>query len=99
MCIRDRERADILQNLVATVTEIEGMDYRSIASVPSEDDKSLKPVSYTHLIKWDKIRSESDRFSNISKKLSQHADTVLNVANKLEISDDVKELDVYKRQA
>ena len=35
-------------------------------------------------IKWDKIRSESDRFSNIS--------TVLNVANKLEISDDVKEL-------
>ncbi len=43
-------------------------------------------------IKWDKIRSESDRFSNISKKLSQHADTVLNVANKLEISDDVKEL-------
>ena len=43
-------------------------------------------------IKWDKIRSESDRFSNISKKLSQHADMVLNVANKLEISDDVKEL-------
>lgn len=43
-------------------------------------------------IKWDKIRNESDRFSNISKKLSQHADTVLNVANKLEISDDVKEL-------
>ena len=47
-------------------------------------------------IKWDKIRSESDRFSNISKKLSQHADTVItqkaNVANKLEISDDVKEL-------
>lgn len=43
-------------------------------------------------IKWDKIRNESDRFSNISKKLLQHADTVLNVANKLEISDDVKEL-------
>ena len=36
------ERADILPNLVATVTDIEGMDYRSIASVPSEDDKSLK---------------------------------------------------------
>ena len=29
------ERADILPNLVATVTDIEGMDYRSIASVPS----------------------------------------------------------------
>ena len=37
-------RADILPNLVATVTDIEGMDYRSIASVPSEDDKSLKLV-------------------------------------------------------
>ena len=33
-----------------------------------------------------------DIVRNISKKLSQHADTVLNVANKLEISDDVKEL-------
>ena len=38
------ERADILPNLVATVTDIEGMDYRSIASFPSEDDKSLKLV-------------------------------------------------------
>ncbi|MFR2018107.1 MAG: hypothetical protein ACLS27_05685 [Eubacterium sp.] len=42
-------------------------------------------------IKWDKIRSESADFQ-IFQKLSQHADTVLNVANKLEISDDVKEL-------
>ena len=39
------ERADILPNLVATVTDIEGMDYRSIVSAPSEDDKSLKMVS------------------------------------------------------
>ena len=38
------ERADILPNLVATVTDIDGMDYRSIASVPSEDDKNLKLV-------------------------------------------------------
>lgn len=38
------KRVDILPNLVATVTDIEGMDYRSIASVPSEDDKSLKLV-------------------------------------------------------
>ena len=38
------KRADILPNLVATVTAIEGMDYRSIASVPSEDDKNLKLV-------------------------------------------------------
>jgi len=39
------ERADILPNLVATVTDIEGMDYRSIVSAPSEDDKSLKIVA------------------------------------------------------
>lgn len=39
------ERADILPNLVATVTDIEGMDYRSIVSAPSEDDKSLKVVT------------------------------------------------------
>ncbi len=39
------ERADILPNLVATVTDIDGMDYRSIVSAPSEDDKSLKVVS------------------------------------------------------
>ena len=39
------ERADILPNLVATVTDIEGMDYRSIASVPSEDDKSSEQFS------------------------------------------------------
>ena len=38
------ERADILPKLVATVTEIEGMDYRSIVSAPSEDDKTLKIV-------------------------------------------------------
>lgn len=39
------ERADILPNLVATVTDIDGMDYRSIVSAPSEDDKTLKVVS------------------------------------------------------
>ena len=39
------ERADLLPNLVATVTDLEGMDYRSIVSAPSEDDKSLKIVS------------------------------------------------------
>ena len=39
------ERADILPNLVATVTDIDGMDYRSIVSAPTEDDKTLKIVS------------------------------------------------------
>lgn len=39
------ERADVLSNLVATVTDIDGMDYRSIVSNPSDDDKTLKVVS------------------------------------------------------
>ncbi len=38
------ERADVLSNLVATVTDIDGMDYRSIVSNPSDDDKTLKVV-------------------------------------------------------
>lgn len=38
------EQADIIPDIVATVTNIDGMDYRSVASVPSEDDKSLKVV-------------------------------------------------------
>lgn len=39
------EQADLLPNLVATVTNITGMDYRTLASEPSNDDKSLKPVA------------------------------------------------------
>lgn len=39
------ERADVLSSLVATVTDINGMDYRSIVSNPSDDDKSLMIVN------------------------------------------------------
>lgn len=39
------EQVDIIPDIVATVTNIEGMDYRSVASTPSEDDKTLKVVS------------------------------------------------------
>ena len=39
------ERNNILPNIVSTVTTIEGMDYRSITSAPSEDDKTLKVVN------------------------------------------------------
>lgn len=39
------ERNNILPNIVSTVTVIDGMDYRSITSVPSEDDKTLKVVN------------------------------------------------------
>lgn len=39
------ERVNILPNLVASTTEIEGLDYRSIVSAPDEDDKTLKVVN------------------------------------------------------
>ena len=38
------ERADILPDIIAAKTVIDGVDYRSVVSVPSEDDKKLKPA-------------------------------------------------------
>lgn len=38
------ERADILSDIIAARTVIDGVDYRSVVSVPSEDDKKLKPA-------------------------------------------------------
>lgn len=39
------EDANVLPKLVAAVTNIDGMDYRSITSTPDEDLKELKPVA------------------------------------------------------
>ena len=38
------EEESILPAITATVTKFDGMDYRSIASVPSEEDKELRRV-------------------------------------------------------
>lgn len=38
------ESADVLPSITAAVTKIDGMDYRSIASAPNDDDKALKVV-------------------------------------------------------
>jgi hypothetical protein len=38
------EQADVLNDIVATTTMIDGLDYRSITSDPEEDDKALKIV-------------------------------------------------------
>ena len=38
------EQADILSGIVASTTLIDGMDYRSITSIPTEDEKELKIV-------------------------------------------------------
>lgn len=37
--------ANMLPSIVATTTKINGLDYRTIASVPSDDDKELKEVA------------------------------------------------------
>lgn len=39
------EQANVLPDIVAAVTKIDGMDYRTITSEPSGDDKELKPVN------------------------------------------------------
>lgn len=38
------EQADILKDIVAATTKINSLDYRSISSVPTEDEKELKTV-------------------------------------------------------
>lgn len=54
------ERADILPNLVATVTDIEGMDYRSIVSAPTDDEKSLKIVGEGAAIPQTTVRTREN---------------------------------------
>ena len=39
------EEADVLSDVVATVTRIDGMDYRSVTATPDEDSKELKVVA------------------------------------------------------
>lgn len=39
------EQADVLKDIIATTTHIDGLDYRSIASVPTNADKELKIVA------------------------------------------------------
>ncbi len=54
------EQADILPDIVATVTKIDGMDYRSIASVPSEEDKSLKIVGEGAAIPQTSVKTQEN---------------------------------------
>lgn len=54
------EQADVLKDIVATTTHIEGMDYRSIASVPSEDDKELKIVAEGAAIPETEVKTQEN---------------------------------------
>ena len=61
------EEADVLSDVVATVTNIDGMDYRSITSTPSEDDKSLKRVAEGAHIPATEIKT-SDNLVKLHKR-------------------------------
>ncbi len=54
------EQADILPGIVASTTLIDGMDYRSITSVPTEDDKELKIVKEGAFIPETTIRTKDN---------------------------------------
>ena len=54
------EEADVLSGLVASTTRISGLDYRSITSVPSADDKELKVVAEGASIPQTTIRTQEN---------------------------------------
>lgn len=54
------EYADVLGDIVATVTKIDGMDYRSVSSGASEDDKSLKKVAEGAFIPATEIKTNEN---------------------------------------
>ena len=62
-----REEADMLSDIVATVTKIDGMDYRSCTSSLSDDDKSLKRVAEGAFIPTTEIKT-SDNLVRLHKR-------------------------------
>ena len=54
------EEADVLSDVVATVTKIDSMDYRSVTSTPTEEDKSLKRVAEGAVIPQTEIKSSAN---------------------------------------
>lgn len=62
-----REEADMLGDIVATVTKIDGMDYRSCTSSLSDDDKSLKRVAEGAFIPTTEIKT-SDHLVRLHKR-------------------------------
>jgi len=54
------EEDNILPSITATVTQFDGMDYRSIASIPSEDDKTLKRVEEGAQLPQTTVRTQTN---------------------------------------
>ncbi len=61
------EEADTLSDIVATVTKIDGMDYRSCTSTMTEDDKTLKRVAEGAFIPTTEIKT-SDNLVHLHKR-------------------------------
>ena len=54
------EEGSILPAITATVTHFDGMDYRSIASVPGEEDKALKRVEEGAAIPETRVKTQEN---------------------------------------
>ena len=54
------QQLDVLPSIVATTTKIDGMDYRSITSEPTGDDKMLKPVNEGAFIPQTVIKTQEN---------------------------------------
>ncbi len=54
------EQADVLSDIVAAKTTINGMDYRSITSTPTDDEKSLVRVSEGAYIPQTKVSTQEN---------------------------------------
>lgn len=54
------EESDILPAITAAVTDIDSMDYRSIYSVPTEDEKSLRYVQEGSVIPQTEVRASEN---------------------------------------
>ena len=57
---RGKEEADILSSVIAARTNINGLDYRTITSVPRDDDKELKNVAEGAQIPETQIRTQEN---------------------------------------
>ena len=58
--VKQGMESDILPEITATVTNFDGMDYRSIASVPTDDEKELKLVGEGAGIPTTSIRTQEN---------------------------------------
>lgn len=54
------EQADILSDVVASTTTIDGLDYRSISSIPTEEEKEIKVVKEGAFIPETTIRTKEN---------------------------------------